>query len=226
MTSFIRCSLISIGLAALSTSPARAAVLAFTTQASWSANVAASTTVDFDSISTGSYNPLIVGPALNQINLSVVGDVMFVAPGSNYANNDNTHVLASNANFGVLHAAVQATNVTAFAANLFPGFPGNHSMTVNVYLVGAPTVIAFTQTVTTASNGTPAFLGVTSDVAIDHVDFVTTASDGPVVLDNLQWGQGSAPDVPTPESTSLAYMALGISAMYFGLRHRNRHDFA
>jgi len=99
-------------------------------------------------------------------------------------------------------------------------------MTINVYLVGAPTVIAFTQTVSTVSNGTPAFLGVTSDVAIDHIDFVTNTSSGPVVLDNLQWGQESAPDVPTPESTSLAYMALGISAMYFGLRHRNHQEVA
>jgi hypothetical protein len=226
MTSFIRCSLISIGLAALSTSPARAAVLAFTTQASWSANVAASTTVDFDSISTGSYNPLVIGPALNQINLSVVGDVTLVTSGNNYVNNDSTHVVASNANFGILRATEQATNVTAFAANLFPGFSGTHSMTINVYLVGAPTVIAFTQTVSTVSNGTPTFLGLTSDVAIGHIDFVTNSASGPVVLDNLQWGQESAPDVPTPESTSLAYMALGISGMYFGLRHRNRHDFA
>ncbi len=208
---------------------AQATIVTYSSQSAWLAAVTGVTTIDFNSMSTGSAGTLLaLGPALNQINVSVQGgsQVQIVPGNSYYGINDYSNVLADTNNFGAMHfnaAPSNTTSILALAANLFTGSGTQGSVIVNIYLSGSPSTLAFTTTLTTnnGSSQTPLFFGVTSDVAIDHVDFITlTNSDGPVVIDNLQWGQLNVISSPTPELPTFAYLAIGMAGLFLGLRRR------
>lgn len=224
LAGWIACGLLAVGII-----PLQATVVVYNSQSAWLAAVTGVQTVNFDSTGTGGYSTLAVGPALNQINISVDGgSPVFVSNGSSYVSNDFSNVVVDSNNFGAMHftsAAGNTASLMALAANLFTGSAlTGRTVTVNVYLVGAPSTIAFTTTVTTfnASGQTPVFFGLTSDQAIDHVDFVTSGNfDGPVVVDNLQWGQLDVVAAPTPEIPTYAYIGVGLAALFFGLHKRH-----
>lgn len=217
------------GLLAAGIGPLQATVVVYNSQSAWLAAVTGVQTVTFDGMGQTYAGLLSLGNAPSQINVTVDGDVVgLVNSGAgNILGNDFSNVIMSNAGFGAMHFTADSRNtstISALAANLFTsslmsGLP----VTVNVYLVGAPSTIAFTTTITTYNHSgqTPAFFGITSDQAIDHIDFVTASGDGPVVVDNLQWGQLDVVAAPTPEIPTYAYIGVGLAALFFGLHKRH-----
>jgi len=226
----------SIGalMVALAAAPAFGTVVTYTDQAAWNAATTNTTVADYNSLAYWSTHPTLTsGVAGNQATVWAVGADMRATNQGAVGVFNNPTMFVMNASTDQASAQTvwidfeSTTGVFAAGLNLWTLNYSNLPVYINVYLVGSPDPVTLTPNpysvpTTNGYTGLPAaFFGVTSTTPIDKIQLYTlgnATSQGGIALDNLAWGESSAPEVETPEGATALYVGLGLIAVYFGRR--------
>lgn len=124
------------------------------------------------------------------------------------------------------HVTLGQNTHTGFGANLWTNATTSQAIAITITFADNTTT-TFNATTDNNRNSPVAFTGYTGTQAIASIDFsftIPSFNSKQLGLDNFTWGDTLSSDPPPPvdtvEATTIAYVGMGILALYAGRRRR------